>query len=125
MRVIARKLRKHPVSRLAMVRSAPKRFAYAIRSTGSLWPGSRVLYAGGIHPRELHREGDEVTWWGKLSIDPLPVALRLWQHTRLNGDELAPSENITPSQAAQKLARLGRAEQGDEKALLQAQRYGR
>ena len=56
-----------------------------------------------IHHRELHREGDEVAWWGKFSIDPLPVALRLWQHTRLNGNELAPSENITPSQTAQDL----------------------
>jgi len=55
-----------------------------------------------IHHRELHRSGDEVAWWQKLNIDPLPVALRLWQHTRLNGNELAPSENITPSQAAQK-----------------------
>ena len=41
--------------------------------------------------------------WQRLNIDPLPVALRLWQHTRLNGDELAPSEGITPSHAAQKL----------------------
>jgi hypothetical protein len=56
-----------------------------------------------IHHRELHRQGDEVAWWGKFSIDPLPVALRLWQHRRLNGNELAPSENITPSQAAQNL----------------------
>ncbi len=57
-----------------------------------------------IHHRELHRQGDEAAWWGKIHIDPLPVALRLWQHTRLNNDELAPtSEGITPSQAAQKL----------------------
>jgi hypothetical protein len=57
-----------------------------------------------IHHRELHRQGDEAAWWGKVHIDPLPVALRLWQHTRLNGDELSPtSEGITPSQAAQKL----------------------
>jgi ERF superfamily len=56
-----------------------------------------------IHHRELHRQGDEVAWWGKFSIDPLPVALRLWQHTRLNGNELAPSENIAPSQAAQQV----------------------
>ena len=56
-----------------------------------------------IHHRELHRYGDEAAWWGKVHIDPLPIALRLWQHTRLNGNELAPSENITPSQAAQKL----------------------
>jgi hypothetical protein len=52
-----------------------------------------------IHHRELHRQGDEAAWWGKIHIDPLPVALRLWQHTRLNGDELAPSDGITPSQS--------------------------
>jgi hypothetical protein len=56
-----------------------------------------------IHHRELHRSGDEAAWWQKLNIDPLPVALRLWQHTRLNGDELAQSGDITSSQAPQKL----------------------
>jgi hypothetical protein len=35
-----------------------------------------------IHHRELHRQGDEAAWWSKLSIDPVPVALKLWQHTR-------------------------------------------
>ena len=54
------------------------------------------------HHRELHRQGDEAAWWDKVHIDPLPVALRLWQHTRLYGNELAPSKGITPSQAAQK-----------------------
>jgi hypothetical protein len=53
------------------------------------------------HHRELHRQGDEVAWWSRVHIDPLPVALRLWQHTRLNS-ELAPtSEGITPSQAVE------------------------
>jgi hypothetical protein len=56
-----------------------------------------------IHHRELHRSGDEAAWWQKLNIDPLPVALRLWQHTRRNGDEFAASGGGTPSQAAQKL----------------------
>jgi len=56
-----------------------------------------------VHHGELHRQGDEAAWWGKLSIDPVPVALKLWQHTRPNGDELAPSEGITPLQAEQKL----------------------
>jgi ERF superfamily len=54
------------------------------------------------HHRELHRQGDEAAWWDKVHIDPLPVALRLWQHTQLNGNELAPSEVITPSQAEQR-----------------------
>jgi hypothetical protein len=35
-----------------------------------------------IHHRELHRSGDEVAWWQKFNIDPLPVALRLWQHSQ-------------------------------------------
>src|SRR6266511_3534862 len=38
-----------------------------------------------VHHRELHRQGDEAAWWCKNHIDPLPVALRLWQHTRVNG----------------------------------------
>src|SRR5262249_40091208 len=39
-----------------------------------------------VHHRELHRPGDEAAWWRKLNIDPLPVALRLWQQTRADGE---------------------------------------
>jgi hypothetical protein len=54
-----------------------------------------------VHHRELHRSGDEAAWWRKLNIDPLPVALRLWQHTR-GDDELAPiARGIMQAQAAQ------------------------
>jgi hypothetical protein len=35
-----------------------------------------------VHQRQLHRSGDEAGWWRRLNIDPLPVALKLWQHTR-------------------------------------------
>jgi hypothetical protein len=35
-----------------------------------------------VHHRELHRQGDERVWWNKGNIDPMPVALRFWQHTR-------------------------------------------
>jgi hypothetical protein len=35
-----------------------------------------------LHHRELHRSGDEAAWWNKLNIDPVPVALRLWQQTQ-------------------------------------------
>jgi hypothetical protein len=53
-----------------------------------------------VHHRELHRSGDEAAWWRRLNIDPLPVALRLWQQTRGNG-ELAPStEGVTQARAA-------------------------
>jgi hypothetical protein len=39
-----------------------------------------------VHHRELHRSGDEAAWWGKLNIDPVSMALRLWQQTRSNGE---------------------------------------
>jgi hypothetical protein len=35
-----------------------------------------------IHHRELHRKGDEAAWWSSLNIDPMPVALSFWQHSR-------------------------------------------
>jgi hypothetical protein len=31
------------------------------------------------HHRELHRIGDEREWWRNLKIEPLPIALNLWQ----------------------------------------------
>jgi len=44
-----------------------------------------------VHHRELHRSGDEVKWWRKLTIDPLPVALKLWKQSRAdNGSTLIP-----------------------------------
>jgi hypothetical protein len=42
-----------------------------------------------VHHRDLHRHGDEAAWWGKLSIDPVPLALKLWRHTRINGTATA------------------------------------
>ncbi|MGE3897220.1 MAG: Rad52/Rad22 family DNA repair protein [Variibacter sp.] len=30
------------------------------------------------HHRELHRAGNEIDWWKRASIDPLPVARKLW-----------------------------------------------
>jgi hypothetical protein len=35
-----------------------------------------------IHHRELHRKGDEAAWWNSVNIDPMPIALDLWQHSR-------------------------------------------
>src|SRR6266496_2514855 len=40
-----------------------------------------------VHHRELHRSGNEAAWWRKLNIDPIPVALRLWQQTRMDGGQ--------------------------------------
>jgi ERF superfamily len=42
-----------------------------------------------MHHRELHRSGNEAAWWRRLNIDPVPVALRLWQQTR--SEDRAPA----------------------------------
>ena len=35
-----------------------------------------------LHHRELHRYGDEASWWASTSIDPSPIALELWRRSR-------------------------------------------
>ena len=35
-----------------------------------------------VHHRELHRYGDEASWWAGVSIDPLPIALELWRRSK-------------------------------------------
>ena len=35
-----------------------------------------------LHHRDLHTYGDESSWWAAVSIDPLPVALKLWRKSR-------------------------------------------
>jgi ERF superfamily len=37
------------------------------------------------HHRALHRSGNEEAWWKSTDMDPVMIAQRLWQHTRLNG----------------------------------------
>jgi hypothetical protein len=46
-----------------------------------------------VHHRELHRSGDEAAWWRRLDIDPVPVALRLWQQTRADGESVQAPAN--------------------------------
>jgi hypothetical protein len=33
------------------------------------------------HHREVHRSGDEASWWGKAEIDPIGAARMLWAET--------------------------------------------
>jgi hypothetical protein len=54
-----------------------------------------------IHHRELHRSGDEAAWWQKLNIDPLPVALRLWQHSQANVAPTPIRKDVTQAQTTQ------------------------
>jgi hypothetical protein len=53
-----------------------------------------------VHHRELHRSGDEAAWWRSLNIDPVPVALKLWQQTQGNGELSCSSEAVAHAKAA-------------------------
>src|SRR5438874_1725931 len=53
-----------------------------------------------IHHRELHRSGDEAAWWQKLNIDPVSVALRLWEHRQADVAPVPIREGVTQAQAA-------------------------
>ena len=44
------------------------------------------------HHRELHRYGDEVSWWAGVHVDPVPIALDLWGRSHTNGFEEAPGK---------------------------------
>jgi hypothetical protein len=54
-----------------------------------------------VHHRELHRSGDEAAWWRRLNIDPLPVALKLWQQTRSDQAPAPPDPRTEPKPAAE------------------------
>ena len=51
-----------------------------------------------VHHNELHRCGDEVSWWASTNVDPVPIALALWQRTRADG-AAGPARGTSPSQA--------------------------
>jgi hypothetical protein len=46
------------------------------------------------HHREIHRHGDEASWWKTAGIEAVAVAHRLWQHTRLKGTPI--QEHMDP-----------------------------
>jgi hypothetical protein len=54
-----------------------------------------------VHHRELHRSGNEAAWWRQLNIDPLPVALQLWQQTRSDDQKAGTLDPRTAKPAAQ------------------------
>jgi ERF superfamily len=45
------------------------------------------------HHRELHNHGNEVAWWKSIELDPLPIALKLWRHTRRDGTVVTENED--------------------------------
>jgi hypothetical protein len=63
-----------------------------------------------LHHGELHRHGDEAAWWTGLNIDPVPIALALWQSAHRDGAfspigarmqlGVATSEDVPPKDRA-------------------------
>ena len=47
-----------------------------------------------LHHRELHRSGDELGWWRRLNVDPVPIALRLWQQSRADNGQAQAANTI-------------------------------
>jgi hypothetical protein len=45
-----------------------------------------------MHHRELHTHGDEKLWWKRININPVPIALQLWNRSR--SDTTATSDDI-------------------------------
>src|SRR5262249_27848242 len=43
-----------------------------------------------VHHREVHRVGDECAWWKQAGIDPLAIARKLWNQTRVNEGQIRP-----------------------------------
>jgi hypothetical protein len=52
------------------------------------------------HHRELHRYGDEASWWAGVNLDPVPIALALWQRTRPDRDLGSSGDDAQPGSAA-------------------------
>ena len=52
------------------------------------------------HHRELHRYGDEASWWAGVNVDPVPIALGLWQRTRPDQAPRSPSDDTRSPGAA-------------------------
>jgi hypothetical protein len=48
------------------------------------------------HHRAVHRAGDEKTWWKAAGIDPIKVALHLWQQTRRDNPQDLPHTDGLP-----------------------------
>jgi hypothetical protein len=68
------------------------------------------------HHREVHRSGNETTWWTKYGLDPLTVAAALWAQTRLlwpaaqpkNSEQAQPSVATSESRPVPPLLKSGR-----------------
>jgi len=48
------------------------------------------------HHQELHRHGNERTWWTNVQIEPLPIARELWETSPVHGVSTAAPNKVEP-----------------------------
>jgi ERF superfamily protein len=52
-----------------------------------------------VHHRALHRARDEQAWWQAAGIDPVKVARKLWEETRIDEGRIEPDGKPQPAAA--------------------------
>jgi ERF superfamily len=58
------------------------------------------------HHREVHRVGNEQAWWQSAGIDPLDVARKLWNETRVNEGHIeSVDRELTPATSSAAIVR--------------------
>jgi ERF superfamily len=62
------------------------------------------------HHRVLHRRGDEAAWWESVQLDPIAVARRLWEQTRLSGTSVHRNIGTLPGAPSDVETEDGRAD---------------
>jgi len=56
------------------------------------------------HHRDLHRQGNEISWWANVQIAPIDAASELWQATLLDSDMPIPRKG--PREPREKTMRV-------------------
>jgi hypothetical protein len=47
-----------------------------------------------VHHREMHRAADERAWWKQAGIDPIKIARKFWQETRMKEGRIVPGRPL-------------------------------
>jgi hypothetical protein len=61
-----------------------------------------------LHHREVHRHGDEASWWTELKMDPMPLALALWRRRRAGVSAIAADGQLRFAEAPDPVAKAPR-----------------
>jgi hypothetical protein len=73
--------------------SDPHHLRYAQpRALGRKASGEFTVPLCRVHHREVHRVGNEQACWQRTGIDPLDVARKLWNATRINEGHIGPDD---------------------------------